>query len=589
MQSAVDAYGVPRSPSIQSCYEEEAIERERQQQQWKQQPQPHQQPQPAPDSDEDHEAEEEEEEEGDGMAVEEEDGVEMRSRQDKARQKGKHKDTEETHQEKLDKVVEKLERGLENRVIYTRFASCERRMEKLCTESKDTLAVRDLNKRFYKNRSLAFKTDVVTLDAPYSRHAATPKDLIRDRLRYDIGKIPETMEEIQLAEKCVADFFLKFFHMDKESALREADKVAATLTGNQGILSGAGIRVHVGEFDPLRDKYASRTGKNLYQTGLIAMFGHLIKDDLPASVLSMVKEAGKAYSLFAGIENWLSIWIDEAQNRNANNGNDNNSFRGLNEGMVLGWIKGSENPSFCYRVEHGKEASHQLKLQSVNISSNDLRWQHNPGVFSKVEVTYYPARGFETQAEVDEYIATDPDNNKAFRIDPSMTDKIKEEIISLVPYFVHRARKLIEDPTCAHPRSEAIEKATKEFEQRAMKRTEGNTLSNRESADKKLKEFCDHELVFCDNFPGNITDKEDDAHISDTLATYQEAKKCACLAPTLHALRGRRLKLRPLVSVSLIVHKVREKKAKLARGAGSGSSIAPVRSDKYIVRSRIKA
>ena len=44
-------------------------------------------------------------------------------------------------------------------------------------------------------------------------------------------------------------------------------------------------------------------------------------------------------------------------------------------------------------------------------------------------------------------------------------------------------------------RSEAIEKATKEFEQRDMKRTEGNGFANRESAEKKLKEFCDHGLA----------------------------------------------------------------------------------------------
>jgi hypothetical protein len=196
--------------------------------------------------------------------------------------------------------------------------------------------------------------------------------------------------------------------------------------------------------------------------------------------------------------------------------------------MVLGWIKGSENPSFCYRVEHGKEATYQLKLQNINVSSNKIQWQHNPGVFSKLEVTYYPACGFYTQEEVDEYIAKDPDNNKAFLIDESLLVKIKEEAIDLVPYLIHRARKLLENPKCAHPRSEAIEKATKEFAERAIKLTEGKGFTNRESADKKLKEFCDHELVLCDNFPGNMTDKEDDAHISDALAAYQATKKCAC-------------------------------------------------------------
>ena len=477
---------------------------------------------------EEEEAEEEEVEGGEAEG-EEDESVEMSSRQDKDCKKNGKKNKTETYQEKLDNIFDEVRRGLGKRLVYLRNARCERAIEKLIIEAKDILAVRDLAKRLYKNRSLAFKNEVVTLDAPYSRHAATPQDMIRGRLPYDIGKIPETAEEIQQGEELVENFYMKFMHMDKVSALRETDKLAATLTGNQAILSQAGIRVHVGKYDPLKDEYKSRTGKNLYQTAMIAILGHLIKDDLPPSVLSMVKEAGKAYSLFAGIENWLSIWIDEAQNRNAKNGNDSNSFRGLNEGMVLGWIKGSENPSFCYRVEHGKEATYQLKLQNINVSSNKFQIQHNPGVFSKLEVTYYPACGFYTQAEVDEYIAKDPDNNKAFLIDPSMTDKIKEEAINLVPYLIHRARKLIEDPTCAHPRSEAIEKATKEFAERAMKLTEGKGFTNRESADKKLKEFCDHELMFCKNFPSsNMTDKEDDAHISDTLAAYQATKKCAC-------------------------------------------------------------
>jgi hypothetical protein len=104
-------------------------------------------------------------------------------------------------------------------------------------------------KRLYKNRSLAFKNEVITLDAPYSRHAATPQDMIRGRLPYDIGKIPETAEEIQQCEELVENFYMKFMHMDKASALREADKLAATLTGNQAILSQAGIRVHVGVGD----------------------------------------------------------------------------------------------------------------------------------------------------------------------------------------------------------------------------------------------------------------------------------------------------------------------------------------------------
>ena len=283
---------------------------------------------------------EEEEDEGDGMEEEEDEGVEMNSRQDNACKKGK-KDKTETYEEKLEKISDKVRLGLEKRLVYSRNARCERAIEKLLIEAKDILAVRDLAKRLYKNRSLAFKSEVVTLDAPYSRHAATPQDMIRGRLPYDIGKIPETAEEIQQCEELVENFYMKFLHMDKASALREADKLAATLTGNQAILSQAGIRVHVGKYDPLIDKYMSRTGKNLNQTACIAILGHLIKHDLPPSVLSMVKEAGKAYSLFDEIENWLSIWIDEAQNRNAKNADDNNSFSGLNEGMVLGWIKGS--------------------------------------------------------------------------------------------------------------------------------------------------------------------------------------------------------------------------------------------------------
>ncbi len=67
-----------------------------------------------------------------------------------------------------------------------------------------------------------------------------------------------------------------------------------------------------------------------------------------------------------------------------------------------------------------------------------------------------------------------------------------------MPYLIHRARKLIYDPTCAHPPSEAIKKATREFAERAMKLTEGKGYSNTESTDKKLKEFCDHELVKTD-------------------------------------------------------------------------------------------
>ena len=120
------------------------------------------------------------------------------------------------------------------------------------------------------------------------------------------------------------------------------------------------------------------------------------------------------------------------------------------------------------------------------------------------------------------------------RSDPTYPGKptcclaIKEDAIKLVPYLIHRARKLVEDPSCAHPRSEAIEKATREFEERAKKFTEGKAYSNTDTADKKLKEFCDQELAFCESFPGNMTDKEECVHIGDTLDNLQLINKCCC-------------------------------------------------------------
>ena len=111
--------------------------------------------------------------EGDGMEEEEEEGVEMSSRQDKDCKKNGKKDKTETYEDKLDKIFDKVRLGLEKRLVYSRNARCERAIEKLIIEAKDILAVRDLAKRLYKNRSLAFKNEVITLDAPYSRHAAT--------------------------------------------------------------------------------------------------------------------------------------------------------------------------------------------------------------------------------------------------------------------------------------------------------------------------------------------------------------------------------------------------------------------------------
>eukprot|EP00966_Prymnesium_polylepis_P132537 3063953-Prymnesium_polylepis.1 len=63
------------------------------------------------------------------------------------------------YEEEMKKIFDKVRLGLENGLVYSRNARCERGIEKLVIEAKDVLAVRDLDKHFYKNRSLAFKNE----------------------------------------------------------------------------------------------------------------------------------------------------------------------------------------------------------------------------------------------------------------------------------------------------------------------------------------------------------------------------------------------------------------------------------------------
>ena len=299
---------------------------------------------------------------------------------------------------------------------------------------------------FQETMAVAWQNGVQDFFPPYAWHQPTPLDRVSSRLPYALAADPATPEAVAALEEWVVDDrYTELLFQDRSVALREADKDAVMLLGNPAIMAEANIRVHVGPYDSGNESFGSRCGKNLRLTMLNSVYGDLLDDTKGAGFLSLAMVPGKAYSMFAGIEFKLGVWVDEAQN----NGSAQR-VQPWNPGLILKLATGSESSTFQYRVEHGKEKTVKLKLQALNISSNKINIPDNPGFKSKTEASPYPRLGFSTEEEVEKAKAK---GVNAFLIEPSKLDVVKEDPGRLARYFVNRALAIVQNPTEAYPRT----------------------------------------------------------------------------------------------------------------------------------------
>ena len=244
---------------------------------------------------------------------------------------------------------------------------------------------------------------------------------------------------------------MKIF-LDRAVAMREADKDAVMLVGDPSVMSQANIRVHVGPYNEQERSFGSRTGKNLRLAMLQGVYSHLLDDTQKSNLLTLKMQAGKAYSMFTGIEHRHGMWIDEGQD------NSDRSASGVqpwNAGLVLKLAPGSASSKFSYRVEHGKEKVVTLKLQAVNTATNRVNIPPNPGFRSKTEASPYPRCGFYTQAEVN------ASSIPAFLIDSSLLSLFQLDVARVARYFVERAIAILKDPAAASPRTPQHDMVTK--------------------------------------------------------------------------------------------------------------------------------
>jgi hypothetical protein len=192
---------------------------------------------------------------------------------------------------------------------------------------------------FQETMAVAWQNGVQDFFPPYAWHQPTPLDRVSSRLPYALAADPATPEAVTALEEWVVDVrYTDLLFRDRSVALREADKDAVMLLGNPAIMAEANIRVHVGPYDSGNESFGSRCGKNLRLTMLNSVYGDLLDDTKGAGFLSLAMVPGKAYSMFAGIEFKLGLWVDEAQN----NGSAQR-VQPWNPGLILKLATGSES------------------------------------------------------------------------------------------------------------------------------------------------------------------------------------------------------------------------------------------------------
>ena len=412
---------------------------------------------------------------------------------------------------------DELQMSIASRTLSTSLSTQPRNLDRVLATMKDFVFEPGFEEAFQKTRALAFVNGVQDMFAPYSFHQPTPADRVSGRLPYAIDPAPTSNAEMEeLKEWAIARY--RHFGFDRETALREADKDAVTLTGSPAVLSQANIRAHLGPYDATRKEYGSRCGKNLRLTMLQKVFGNFLNAKMAAGFLSMKMDPGKAYSMFNGIEHQLMLWIDEAQNKKRN---EESKVESWNEGIVLRIATGSTAPQFQYRLENGREKTVTLKTQSINVSSNKIKIPDNAGIRSKFEVSPYPNLGFHTDAEVE---ASNAAGQPAFKIDLKLLDAVEQEPGKLMRYYVERAKAILSNPEEAYPRSQAIIDATARVLEQS---TVGAAELDATNALERLQIICEMNLKECSSAEGTLESTNGDA--TDYNKFQLKSPRCFCV------------------------------------------------------------
>lgn len=416
-----------------------------------------------------------------------------------------------------ERAAAKVESCIRKLPLSTSLSTHSRMLDAKIESMKDFVCEAGFEASFSTHHATAFSNGIQDLFPPYAFHEPTPLDRVCGRLPYSLDPPPANQQEFNELQEWVIERY-GTFGFDRETSLREADKDAVMLTGNPAIVSQANIRLHLGPYDPENEAYGSRSGKNLRMAMLKSVYGDKLNTKLNASHLSMKMEAGKAYSIFDGVEHSLGLWIDEAQNKK--NG-DQSKVETWNEGFVLKIATGSKASQFTYRVEHGKEKTVTLKVQAINVSSNKINLPDNPGIRSKTEVSPYPKLGFNTDEEVAASIAR---GQPAFKIDPKMLNAVTEHPGKLARYYVERDKRILEDPDAVYPRSQAIKDATERVLQQS---TETTSTRSSEDVEMALEQFLSDHVKPC--MPKGLSAYDETLNYGEQRKKFQHQRpRCFC-------------------------------------------------------------
>ena len=350
------------------------------------------------------------------------------------------------------------------------------------------ISERGFAKSICTTKAIAFENGVQELTAPFDWHQPTPINRLRKRLPYPLEVPYNEMTKgrlLELQQFVIDDRYCRLFKY-RNIALREADKDAVVLLGDQSVLTEASLRIRLGPYidDVAEPLFALGVGKDAHMDWDKFLIRHMAMDQ-DASVLSLSKQPGKAYSCFNGIEHAHHVFFNEAQNTG-----HAGAVQKLNPGLLRKLLPGSSNNgTFDYRLEHGRERQGVPIKMVATMMTNKIV---SPGeTFERVtEISPYPTIYRTDQEEVNDFKARGYDAKLVE--DFHFLETLCEQPGRTMSYLVHRAITILKDQTKAHPPT------AKHKEMKSILFSLKGDVMDESEADQGLQDVIDEKLQQCE-------------------------------------------------------------------------------------------
>ena len=300
-------------------------------------------------------------------------------------------------------------------------------------------------KSFERCKDIAFNNCVQQMVPPFATRTETPADRVTNRFNCDLP-LPNTLEKEVTALQCAAlKPFLDVF-IEKDVALREADKLACLLTGTCATMPEANIRVQMGPYNKEAKMFAGRVGKDVIGNHIKAILGQSMSTDWGMATLSAVIEPDKNNPGFEGLDKHLGHWITDGS---ATKRDDSGVLRKWGDLVKKIWAGGAPS-HFAVTLKHKNKNDVLPRSNAVYVSAQRYNIGDDVAIWARIECSPFPRVGniLENQPLISQGVP-------CFEVDPNFVNEATN--MSNITrgrhmrYLVDRAIAILTDPKAAYP------------------------------------------------------------------------------------------------------------------------------------------